>query len=117
MRTLHNSGAAAPGPVTPGSDEAPAGGTAQGFQVGTTDKADSATAARDAVSDWHRVGAGLSVQFTLRSGAIHCEWQPRMPTRREMKRVIDRYRVARHVFLTEMAARCGGAVVCLELPL
>lgn len=32
MNTLHTIGAAAPGPVTPTNDEAPAGRTAQGFR-------------------------------------------------------------------------------------
>jgi len=41
MAALRNDGAAAPGPVTPGSDEAPAGGTAQ---EGTADNRDSASA-------------------------------------------------------------------------
>lgn len=45
MSALPNNGAEAPGPVTPGSDEALAGGTAQGFQEGTTDTRDSASAA------------------------------------------------------------------------
>lgn len=46
MAALRNDGAAAPGPVTPGSDEAPAGGTAQGFQDETTDGAHFAATAR-----------------------------------------------------------------------
>ncbi len=38
----HNSdGAAAPGASTPTSDEAPAGGTAQGFRIGNRDESDS----------------------------------------------------------------------------
>lgn len=44
MAARRKDGAAAPGPVTPAtSDEAPAGGTAQGFRDGATDSPDSAT--------------------------------------------------------------------------
>lgn len=45
MAAHRNDGAAAPGPVTPASDEAPAGGTAQGSKgQGKADKLDCASA-------------------------------------------------------------------------
>jgi len=49
MSAHRNDGAAAPGPVTPASDEAPAGDTAQGFGgQGKADKLDCASAPRTA---------------------------------------------------------------------
>ncbi len=45
MTALRNVGAAAPGPVTPTSDEAPADRTAQGFKE-TADSLDCAAATR-----------------------------------------------------------------------
>jgi|GEM_PF-4493947 len=40
-------------------------------------------------SDWHRVGAGLSVRFTRQHERFDAEWTPRLPTAREIKRVAD----------------------------
>lgn len=118
MHAHRNVGAAAPGLVTPGSDEAPAGRTAQGFRDGTANGRDCRVglAGGQALrSDWHRVGAGLSVRFAIAHGRIDAEWLPRMPTKRELRRVIDRYRIARHEFLSAVAGEMGGTVVCLEL--
>lgn len=53
----------------------------------------------------HRVGAGLSVSFTLRGEHLQADWRPRLPTKREMRRVADRYRVARDAFLSELGQR------------
>jgi len=69
------------------------------------------------LSDWHRVGAGLSVRFTMTAKRLDAEWGPRLPTKREMKRVIERYRAARNQFLAAVGARMGGPVICLEVPL
>ncbi|MBK7261709.1 MAG: hypothetical protein IPI03_07385 [Rubrivivax sp.] len=66
--------------------------------------------------DWHRVGAGLAVRFAMAEGRIDAEWRPRQPTRREFRRVLDRYRDARNVFLCELAQRTGEAVMCMEAP-
>lgn len=68
-------------------------------------------------SDWHRLGAGLSVRFRLADGQINAEWHPRRPTKREFKRLVDRYREARNLFLTEVGRARGVPVLCLELPL
>ncbi len=67
-------------------------------------------------SDWHRVGAGLSVRFTLRNEhQIDAEWLTRPPTRREKKRVFERYRQARDAYATEIHRRTGLRVMVLEL--
>lgn len=71
---------------------------------------------RNVRSDWHRVGAGLSVRFSLATDRLDAEWLPRAPTKRELKRVIGRYRIARHAFLTTVAGEIGGTVVCIEAP-
>lgn len=68
-------------------------------------------------SDWHRVGAGLSVRFDLSGGCFDAEWRPRLPTKREWRRILDRYRLARHKFLVPMAADRSGSIVVVELPL
>ena len=65
-------------------------------------------------SDWHRVGAGLSVRFEYRGERLNAEWQPRLPTKREWKRVLDRYRAARQQFLHRLA-ESAGPVVCVEV--
>lgn len=68
-------------------------------------------------SDWHRLGAGLSVRFSLDPGRLDAEWRPRPPTRRELHRVLDRYREARGVFMAEIAAQIGAEVLLVEMPL
>ena len=68
-------------------------------------------------SDWHRVGAGLSVRFSLRAEQLDAEWRTRPPTKREWKRVLERYRAARDAFAAYMAARRGVRIVVLEAPL
>lgn len=67
------------------------------------------------VSDWHRVGAGLSVRFCLQTGRFDAEWLPRPPPKQEWRRVNDRCCFARHEFLSELAGRLGAPVVCLEV--
>jgi hypothetical protein len=67
------------------------------------------------VSDWHRLGAGLSVRFALQAGALEVEWSPRLPTQREAKRLMDAYRLARHQFLAELAQRLGANIACVEV--
>ena len=71
----------------------------------------------DAHSDWHRLGAGLSVRFSIDGERFDAEWQPRVPTKREMRRVVARYRAARELFLAAVAQRSGGTVLCVELPI
>lgn len=65
-------------------------------------------------SDWYRVGAGLSVRFSFCAGQLDARWHPRLPTKREAQLVYDRYRKARDTFLTELAVRIGGRIVCVE---
>lgn len=66
-------------------------------------------------SDWHRLGAGLSVRFTLRGERIEAEWRPRLPTKREQRRILDRYRAARDAFLAAYGREIGGRVAVLEV--
>ena len=75
----------------------------------------AATRAPELFSDWHRLGAGIAVRFLLRCEKLDAEWKPRPPTRREWKRLLERYRAARHQFLDKMAERAGGVVLCLEV--
>jgi hypothetical protein len=65
-------------------------------------------------SDWHRLGGEFSVRFTFQGQQLGGEWAPRLPTRREFERMADSYRDARHLFLTALAQRLGGLVVCVE---
>ncbi|MCU0920994.1 MAG: hypothetical protein MUF16_11750 [Burkholderiaceae bacterium] len=67
------------------------------------------------VADWRRVGCGLSVRFSFTGERLECEWSPRLPTVREFRRVLDRYRVARHELLDEVSRRIGGTVLCVEV--
>ena len=67
-------------------------------------------------TDWARVGGGFSVRFSLNAGRLDAMWLPRVPTKREFRRVLDRYRDARGVFLAEVGRRIGGTVACVELP-
>ncbi len=53
----------------------------------------------DACSDWCRLRAGFSCRFTYRDGALHVEWAPRLPTKRQMWRVYALYTAARERFL------------------
>ena len=75
----------------------------------------AATRAPELFGDWHRLGAGLSVRFLRRGEKFDAEWKPRAPTRREWKRLLERYRAARHQFLDKMSERAGGVVLCLEV--
>ena len=67
------------------------------------------------ISDWHRLGAGLSVQFSLGDKQIQCEWNPRQPTKREFKRLLPAYREARNSFLAAYANHLGGNVLLVEV--
>ena len=67
-------------------------------------------------TDWYRVGGGLSVRFSLDSNCVNAEWLPRLPTKREFRRVEDRYRKARFQFIEEIARQIGGTVACVEVP-
>lgn len=65
-------------------------------------------------SDWHRVGAGLSVRFSTRGDRLDAEWRTRPPTKREWKRVMDRYRAGRDQFLAALAKRAELTVAVIE---
>jgi hypothetical protein len=64
--------------------------------------------------DWRSVGAGYSVQFTFKDGAAHAEWSPTLPIARDFPRIEAGYFAARHRFLTALAERVGGTVLCIE---
>lgn len=69
-------------------------------------------------SDWHRVGAGLSVRFSHKGDErLDAEWTPRVPTKREWKRIMDRYCGARNKFAQFLAKQRGVSVLILEAPL
>lgn len=73
--------------------------------------------ARPLSSDWHRVGSGLAVRFSMASeGELQAEWLPRKPrNRREFLRVQDRYRIARDAFATALAQERGYNIIVLEI--
>lgn len=74
------------------------------------------TAPSHASSDWHRVGAGLSVRFSLSPAGVDAEWTPRCPRdKTEFFSVRAAYRVARNAYLTEIAKRMGRPLICLEV--
>ena len=68
-------------------------------------------------SDWHRMGSGYSVAFSIKAGQLQTTWNPGKPPARKLRRIVDsgKYFVARHAFLLEVSARIGGAVVCVDL--
>jgi hypothetical protein len=66
-------------------------------------------------SDWHRLGAGLSVRFECADERMSVEWAPRTPTKREWRRIEDRYRQVRDAFLIDWGRRLGRPVLCLEV--
>ena len=68
-------------------------------------------------SDAHRVGGGFVVRFEWRAGQFGAEWSPRPPTKRELRRVLDRYRSHRDAFIEELARKLGTSVAVLEVPL
>lgn len=67
------------------------------------------------VSDWHRVGAGLSVRFSLRGEMLQAEWRTRPPTKREWRRVMVRYRQARGSFVAAVEKSTGRTATVLEV--
>ena len=68
-------------------------------------------------SDLHLMGDGYSCAFSLKVGQMNCTWSPFVPPARKLRRIIESgaYLAARHVFLTAMASRMVGAVVCIDL--
>ncbi|MPM64118.1 hypothetical protein SDC9_111004 [bioreactor metagenome] len=61
-------------------------------------------AQREAASAEHRVGAGFSVRFTYSPPhLVSAEWSPRVPLRREMKRIHARYCAALAQFARKLA--------------
>jgi hypothetical protein len=68
-------------------------------------------------SDLHRMDNKYSCRFAIKGEQFSCAWYPKMPSPERLRRIVEtgKYHAARHIFLTEMAARIGGAVVCLEL--
>ncbi|MCK6432043.1 MAG: hypothetical protein L6Q68_03280 [Aquabacterium sp.] len=66
-------------------------------------------------SDWHRVGLGLSVRFSVDGDAMGAEWRPRMPTPRECRRTLDAYRRARNLFVAELARNLNRTILVVEL--
>ncbi len=68
-------------------------------------------------SDWHRMGNGYSVAFSIKGGELQSTWNPSIPPARKLRRIVEsgKYFVARHAFMLEVSARIGGAVVCVDL--
>lgn len=68
-------------------------------------------------SDWHRMGSGYSVAFSIKGGELQSTWNPCMPPKRKLRRIVEsgKYHEARHSFFAAVSARIGGAVVCVDL--
>ena len=68
-------------------------------------------------SDWHRMGGGYSVAFSIKGGELQSTWNPGIPPARKLRRILEsgKYFVARHAFMLEVSSRIGGAVVCVDL--
>ena len=68
-------------------------------------------------SDWHRMGSGYSVAFSIKAGQLQSTWNPSIPLARKLRRIVEsgKYFVARHAFMLAVSARIGGAVVCVDL--
>lgn len=68
-------------------------------------------------SDLHRLDNKYSCRFAVKEGNLNVTWFPKMPSPLRLRRIVNsgKYFAARHIFLTEMASRLGGAVVCLDL--
>jgi hypothetical protein len=68
-------------------------------------------------SDWHRMGSGYSVAFSIKDGSLQSTWNPGVPSARKLRRIWDsgRYHHARHAFMLEVSARIGGDVICVDL--
>ena len=66
-------------------------------------------------SDTHRLGAGLSVRFTLTPDRLDAEWTPRTPTPVEWRAIQSSYRQARDAFMREVGQRMGRTVIVLEV--
>lgn len=61
-----------------------------------------------------RLSKRLSVEITVGTGGIVCEWDPELPERLTAKE-LRRYRAARAEMLKCLAERVGGGVVCVEV--
>jgi hypothetical protein len=69
-------------------------------------------------SDAARVGLGYSVEFTLRNDdQLTCEWSPRCPAGRDMRRILKRgvYHRVRDQFIAEVTAALGRSAVVVEI--
>jgi hypothetical protein len=83
----------------------------------TTNTANDSYVVPEMASDWVRVGYGYSISFRAKAGGIEAVWSPDIPPARKLRRIIEsgKYHQARHDFLSALAQRLGGAVVCLDL--
>ncbi len=66
-------------------------------------------------SDWHRVGAGFSVSFSLANDHVKVAWIPESPAQEHFRMVQGGYQTARARFLQEVGRLMGCTVVCLEV--
>lgn len=66
-------------------------------------------------SDWHRVGAGFSVSFSLADDHVKVAWIPESPAEDHFRMVQAGYQLARARFLQEVGRLMGCTVVCLEV--
>lgn len=82
-----------------------------------TNTAESTPRLPTMASDWHRMGSGYSVAFSIKAGQLQSTWSPGIPPARKLRRIVEsgKYSVARHAFMLEVSARIGGTVVCVDL--
>lgn len=66
--------------------------------------------------DWTRITPVFSVQFSLKKGLLNCEWQPYLPSPKQLKKLADSqaYFDARHRFVSRLASQLKGAILVVD---
>lgn len=73
------------------------------------------SAVPDMSSETMPVGDGFAVSFSMKAGRLDCEWSPRVPKGRKVRRYLPAYRLARDEFIRRMAKRTGIVIGVIEI--
>ena len=67
------------------------------------------------VDDWARITPVFSVQFSLKKGLFNCEWQPYLPTQKQLAKLAGSraYFDARHRFVSRLTSQQGLTILML----
>lgn len=67
----------------------------------------------------HKVGRGFTVEFTFlpHQCKLKADWYPWPPDRKEMRRVLPAYRIAREGFLSRVIEATGISLQVVEVSL